>query len=135
VSVIVVTRLRLRDPTLLDEFFAAAAAVLEQAKTSDGNLGADVLADANNVWWTATAWRDRSSMRAFVNTDPHLSTMARIDDWCDEATFVDWDQSSPQLPDWQTSFRRIIADGQGADLPHASGANETRAFPAPVESA
>ena len=45
--VIVVTRLRLKEPGLLDEFFTAAAAVLDQALKSAGNLGADALADAN----------------------------------------------------------------------------------------
>ena len=47
--VIVVTRLRLRDPALLTEFFTARAAVLQQAKKADGNLGADALGDANNA--------------------------------------------------------------------------------------
>ena len=42
--VIVVTRLRLSDPALFDEFFASAVAVTEQSENSDGNLGADVLA-------------------------------------------------------------------------------------------
>jgi hypothetical protein len=39
-SVIVVTRLRLRDPAFLDEFSAAAVATLEQAKNSEGSLAA-----------------------------------------------------------------------------------------------
>jgi heme-degrading monooxygenase HmoA len=132
-AVIVVTRLRLRDPALLDEFFAAAVAVLEQAKGSAGTLGVDVLADAGNVWWTATAWQDRGQLRAFVSADPHRGTMARIDDWCDEATFAEWAQSSPSLPDWQASYRHIIDAGTVASLIHASAAHETRAFPAPVE--
>ncbi len=133
VPIIVVTRLRLRDPALLDEFFTAAVAALEQAKSSDGNLGADVLADANNAWWTLTAWQERGSTQAFVGTKPHLSTMTRLDDWCDEATFIEWEQASEDLPDWQTSYRRLIADGQAASLPHASDAHQTRAFPPPVE--
>jgi hypothetical protein len=54
-AVIVVTRLRLRDPALLDEFFTAAVATLEQARGSAGSLGSDVLADAANTWWTATS--------------------------------------------------------------------------------
>jgi len=66
--VIVVTRLRLSDPSLFDEFFASAVAVTEQAKNSDGNLGADVLADANNVFWTRTAWQARGPMQAFVGS-------------------------------------------------------------------
>jgi hypothetical protein len=47
--VIVVTRLRLRDPALLDEFFTDAVAAIEQATKSEGNLGADALADAGNA--------------------------------------------------------------------------------------
>jgi heme-degrading monooxygenase HmoA len=130
--VIVVTRLRLSNPALFDEFFASAVAVTEQAENSDGNLGADVLADANNVFWTRTAWRARGPMQAFVGSEPHLATMARLDDWCDEATFADWEQSSPSLPDWQTGYDHLIADGQVASLTHASDAHQIRAFPAPV---
>ncbi len=130
--VIVVTRLRLSDPALFDEFFASAVAVTEQAEHSDGNLGADVLADAHNVFWTRTAWRARGPMQAFVGSEPHLTTMARLDDWCDEATFTDWEQSDPSLPDWQTGYDRLIAEGQVASLTHASDAHQTRAFPAPV---
>ncbi|HEX3955451.1 MAG TPA: hypothetical protein VHZ03_02335 [Trebonia sp.] len=50
-AIIVVARLRLRDPSFLDEFFTHAVAVLEQAQKSDGNLGADALAEAHDVWW------------------------------------------------------------------------------------
>jgi len=98
--VIVVTRLRLRDPALFGEFFAAAVAVTEQAENSDGNLGADVLADANNVFWTRTAWRARGPMQAFAGSEPHLATMARLDDWCDEATLGAKQSRPPRLADW-----------------------------------
>jgi hypothetical protein len=47
--VIVVTRLRLKDPALLDESFTAAVTAIEQAQKSTGNLGADALADANST--------------------------------------------------------------------------------------
>lgn len=73
-------------------------------------------------------------MSAFVGSEPHLSTMARIDDWCDEATFVDWEQGSDVLPDWQSGCSHLIADGQVSPLTHPSEANETRAFPPPVEN-
>ena len=131
--VIVVTRLRLKDPALLDEFFTAAVAAIEQAQKSDGNLGADALADAGNAWWSVSAWQDHRQMRAFVDREPHQSISARLDHYCDEATFVDWDQASPGLPDWQTSWRHLIADGRVADLTDASAANRTRDFPPPVE--
>jgi hypothetical protein len=133
--VIVVTRLRLKDPAFLDEFFTAAVAVAEQANKSDGNAGSDVLADANNTFWTRTAWQERRLMDAFVGTEPHLRTMSRIDDWCDEATFVDWEQPGADLPDWQTSYRRLVAEGQEASLTQPSDAHASRAFPPPVEPA
>ncbi len=131
---IVITRLRLRDPAFFEPFLTSAVAVVEQAKGTEGNLGADVLADANNVYWTRTAWQDRASMESFVPIEPHLSTMSRIDDWCDEATFVDWEQNSPDLPDWQASFSRLVADGQVSSLKHPSEANGSRTFPPPVDA-
>ena len=130
--VIVVTRLRLRDPAFFADFFASAIAVTEQAQRSEGNLGADVLAEANNTYWTRTAWRDRTVMDAFVGTEPHLRTMGHIDEWCDEATFADWDQADGELPDWQEGHARIIAVGQPASLTSATDAHRTRDFPFPV---
>lgn len=133
-AVIVVTRLRLKDPARSDEFFRAAVAALEQATSSDGCVGADVLADANNTWWTVTSWSGRPAMRGFVGAEPHRATMARLDDWCDEATFVDWEQDGEDLPDWPTNYRRLVADGQVADLTHPSPAHGTRDFPPPAEA-
>ena len=130
--VIVVTRLRLKDPALLDEFFTDAVVAIEQAQKAEGNLGADALADANNAWWSVSAWGDRPTMQAFVHNQPHLSISERLDRYCDEATFVDWEQDSPGLPDWQTSWRHLVADGTVAELTHPSEANQTRKFPPPV---
>jgi len=132
--VIVVTRLRLKDPALFDEFFASAVAVTEQAQNSAGNLGADVLADANNTYWTRTVWQGHDLMDAFVGSEPHLQTMSRLDDWCDEATFVAWEQAGAELPDWQDGYGRLLASGQGPRLTDATTAHRTRDFPAPVVS-
>jgi hypothetical protein len=74
-----------------------------------------------------------SAIETFMNTEPHLSTRGPADHLCNEATFVEWEQDTSELPDWQTSWRRLVADGRSATLTHASDANETRAFPAPVE--
>src|SRR2546421_1630553 len=131
--VIVVTRLRLKDPALLDEFFTDAVAAIQQAQKSDGNLGADALADANNAWWSVSSWQARGPMRAFVRSEPHRSITARLDHYCDEATFADWEQDSPDLPDWQMNWRHLTADGKVAELTDASPANQTREFHPPGE--
>jgi heme-degrading monooxygenase HmoA len=130
--IMVVTRLRLQNPGVLDAFFTAAVAVLEQAKKSPGSLGADALAEAHDTWWTVTAWADRAAMEAFVRAEPHRATMARLDDWCDEATFADWEQAGPELPDWPTSYRHIVAEGTSASLRHPSAEQHDRKFPPPV---
>ena len=62
-AVIVVTRLRIKDPALNEEFFTDAVAAIEQAQKSEGNLGVDALGDANDAWWTVTAWQERRQMR------------------------------------------------------------------------
>ena len=131
-AIVVITRLRLRDPALLDEFFAAASAALDSALKSDGNVGGDAIAEANNTWWTSSAWQDRGSMGSFVRSDAHLKAMGGMDNWCDEATFVDWEQADARLPDWQTAYERLVADGRSASLPHGSPENDGRQFPAPV---
>ena len=130
--VIVITRLRLKEPALFDEFFASAVAAVEQAQSTSGNLGADVLGDADNTYWTRTAWKERAAMHAFVGAEPHLGIMRRLDDWCDEATFIDWEQAGADMPDWQQSYARLIADGQVAHLSQPSDAHQTRDFPVPV---
>ena len=107
--------------------------MLEQIQKTDGNLGADAFADAHNVWWDVTAWQSRAHIQPFMDTEPHLSTRGLADHLCDEASFVAWEQDSAKLPDWQTSWRRLVADGRSATLTNPSDANETRVFPAPVE--
>lgn len=129
---VVVTRLHLRDPEFFDEFFAAAVAVVEQAQGATGNLAADVLAEANNTYWTRSVWTDRVAMGGFLEAQPHLGTMDRIDQWCDEATFVDWEQAEDALPDWQDGYDRLVADGQVTRLTRPTEAHATRRFPPPV---
>ena len=128
-ALVVVTRLRLRDPEFFDEFFAAVVAVVEQATSGEDNLAADVLAEASNTYWTRTCWQDAAAMRRFMVAEPHLSTMTRIDDWCDEATFASWEQADGVLPDWDDAYSRLIAQGQVVHLTFESQANATRSFP------
>ena len=131
-AVVVITRLRLRDPSLLDDFFVAASTALDAALKSDGNVHGDAIAEANNTWWTASVWQDRGSMASFVRSYAHRRAMGGMNEWCDEATFVDWEQDDAALPDWQAAYQRLVADGQSATLPHRSSQNDARGFPAPV---
>lgn len=61
-ALMVVTRLRLRDPRYVDDFFAAAVVAVEQAEASGGNLGVEVLAEAHDTHWTRTCWESADAM-------------------------------------------------------------------------
>ena len=129
--VIVVTRLRLRDPALLDEFFTHAVAAIEQAMKSEGNLGADALADANNAWWSVSAWQERQLMQAYVDSQPHLGISARLDHYCDEATFADWSRPAPTC---RTGRPAGATSPQTARPPNSPTRQRvTRDFPPPVQ--
>ena len=131
-AVIVVTRLRLKDPALLDEFFTDALAAIEQAQKSDGNLGVDALADANNAWWSVTAWQERRLMQSYVRTEPHRAIQSHLDRYCDEATFVDWEQDSAGPAGLADELASPGRRRPGAELTQPSAAHQTRDFPAPV---
>ena len=111
---IVITRLRLSDTRHRRTFLEAATAVID-----------------HDVYWTRTAWRDRASMTAFMTAEPHLGTMGSIDEWCDEAAFVEWEQATPQFPDWQAAFDRLVEHGRSAALSRPSPDHEARSFPPP----
>jgi hypothetical protein len=90
------------------------------------------MAEDHDVWWTVTAWADRATTADFVAADPHRSVMASVDEWRDEATFVEWTRDEAALPDWATGHAHLAAAGVSTDLPHATPENASRAFPAPA---
>jgi len=126
---IVVTRLRLSDPRHRRKFLKAAASAIKQSTNAPGNLGTEVFPQGDDVYWTQTAWSDRESMQAFVAADPHLGMMGNLDEWCDEASFVEWEQSTPQVSDWSVAYDRLVRDGRSAGLSRPSPNHEARTFP------
>jgi heme-degrading monooxygenase HmoA len=102
------TRLRGRSIRFLPGFFYYALISTRQARRAPGNLGMIVLNDRNRTFWTATAWRNESDMRAFMMSAPHRKAMPKLIHWCSEAAVVHWIQESPALPDWQEAYRRMV---------------------------
>jgi len=81
-----VTRLRVRSFWFLPGFIYYALRSSRQAGGSSGNLGKGLLREANNTYWTCTAWQDEAAMRAFMMAVPHRSAMGKLAEWCDEAS-------------------------------------------------
>jgi hypothetical protein len=134
VAIIVFTGLKLKDRTLFEEFFANAESVAEQASRSPGNFGSDFLADADQVYWTVTAQESRKALDTFVTAEPHRCVMARIDEWCEEASVVDWNQENAELPSRQEGYWRLIATGRQTRLSDPTDALATPTFPAPIRT-
>jgi hypothetical protein len=123
------TRLRLKDPALPDEFLTDAVAAIEQAQKSEGNLGADALADGNNAWWSVSSWQARGPMQALWTAS---RTGASRRGWTITATRRPSSTGSRTARICRTGrrgWRHITADGQVAELTQPSAANQTRDFP------
>ena len=130
-----VTRLRVRSFRYLPGFLFYAFVSARQARRAPGNLGVGLLREANNTFWTRTAWRDERAMRAFTMATPHRRAMPKLLQWCDEASVLHWMQEGATLPDWHDAHRRMVADGRPSKVNHPSPAHQARTIVAPKVAA
>ena len=119
-----VTRLRVRALRYMPGFLFYSLRSARQAKRDPANLGIRLLRDAKRTFWTCTAWRDEVSMRSFMMAPPHRHAMAKLPNWCDEASVVHWMQESAALPDWQEAYGRMLSEGRRSKVKHPSPAHE-----------
>jgi hypothetical protein len=117
-----VTRLKVRSLRYLPSFLWQTFKVASQTRRSPQFLGGRVLREANNVFWTLTAWEDEEAMRVFRQQGAHARVMPKLLGWCDEAAYVHWTQDSPELPDWLESHRRLVLAGKLSKVYHPSAA-------------
>ena len=94
-------------------------------------MGMALLRDANNAFWTCTAWRDEESMRAFTTAKPHRRAMDKLILWCNEASVVHWSQETPDLPRWHAAHRRMVREGRRSKVKYPSAAHEAFEIPLP----
>ena len=126
--VIVITRLRLRDPAFFDDFFASAVAVVRGAPRHGRRSRADVLAEADDLLdphRLAGTCLDGRHLRRRRTAPGHHESHGRL---VDEAAFVDWERPG-------VCHRHAGASDGGTEQPHATGTQANiRDFPAPVVS-
>lgn len=127
-----VTRLRLRSRRYLLPFLHATWSIVRQAKRADGfvegqlarggdpSLWRRLVPEKDATFWTLTVWDDEESMRAFRNSDPHGRIMPKLLDWCDEASFVHWEQEDAELPDTAVARRAMFERGELGRVRHPS---------------
>ena len=131
-SLISVTRLRVRAWRFMPGFFIQALRSARQARRARGNRGTSLLAEAHRTFWTLTAWSDEASMREFMLDGVHGSGMRKLMTWCDEAAVAHWEQDGPELPSWTEAHRRLQAEGRRSKVSHPSAAHEAHRIPLPV---
>jgi len=129
-----VTRLRLKSPLYLPVFMWNNFLIIWQTINTPGFWGGKLLLDANQAYWTMTAWDEQAAMKIFRNSGTHRSVMPKIQDWCDEASVVHWRQAETSLPDWAEVHQRLITDGFLTRLTHPSPAHLERKISAPTST-
>ena len=129
-----VTRLHLRSYRYLLPFAWESWRSSRQVRRSAGFLGGKLMGDGRRAYWTATAWADEASMRAFRNSEPHLGAMRKLLDWCDEASYAHWEQETPELPDMKESHRRVRDEGRPSKVRRPSPAHAAGRTAEPVSA-
>ena len=130
-ALISLTRLRLASPRFLPGFAWYAVRSSWQARRSPGFRGMRLLADRRLVFWTATAWDDLASMKAYRSAGPHRAAMPRLAAWCDEASVTRWIGPVGSMGDWAAAHARMVAEGKASHVRHPSPEHVARAWAAP----
>jgi hypothetical protein len=107
-----VTRLRLRSLWLLPAFLLHANRSTRQARAAPGFIAGWLGNELPKGFWTATVWEDAAAMRAFRKSGAHAQAMPKLITWCDEASFVHWDQEGADLPGPDAAHDRLAREGR-----------------------
>ena len=107
-----VTRLHLASRWFFPQFLFYALPSSKQARRSAGFLTGWVSNDGEFAFWTATVWDSLEAMHAFRNSGVHMKAMPKLLRWCDEASFVHWEQPEASAPDIDAAFNRLSREGQ-----------------------
>jgi hypothetical protein len=130
-SLVSITRLRVRSFRYLPAFLLGSLRSAREAKNASGSLAVSVLSDASLAFWTRTLWTDERSMRAFLLAPAHRRVMPKLLQWCDEAAVTHWLQDSPEPPSWQEVHRRLQQEGRTSKVDHPSAAQLHFEIPPP----
>ena len=115
-----VTRLRLRSVRFLPVFAVHTLRSLAQVRRSPGFHGGALLPDRQWTFWTMTLWDSSGAMRQYRNNSAHLTAMKYLMHWCDEASYVHWEQAAAAVPAWSEADTRMRSEGHVSKVNHPS---------------
>jgi hypothetical protein len=129
-----VTRLHLISPFYLPAFLWNTLLSSLQLINTPGFKGGKILRDAKQTFWTMTAWEEQAAMKIYRNEGAHRKVMPKIQEWCDEAWVVHWQQEDSNLPSWGEVHQRMLTEGYPTKLSQPSPAHIQRYIPEPLSS-
>jgi hypothetical protein len=130
-SLVSITRLRVRSWRFLPMFFFHVLRSTRQAARSEGNLATRLLRDRRSTFWTATLWTSEVEMKHFMLAGAHGRAMRKLIHWCDEAALVHWTQEDATLPSWPEAHARLQSEGRRSKVNHPSPTHIAHQFPYP----
>jgi hypothetical protein len=110
--IVSVTRLHTRRWRFLLPFALNVWRSARQAQRSAGFLNGALALERRLGFWTFTVWTDEQAMRVFRNSPPHTKAMPRLIRWCDEASYVHWQQDDASVPTPTVAFERLRDGGK-----------------------
>jgi Domain of unknown function (DUF3291) len=129
-----ITRLHIRGWRYMPPFAVQALRSAVQAKSTPGNLGVALLADAHRTFWTRTIWADENAVRVFMRSGPHRHVMSKLPDWCSEAAVVHWVQDNAGAPSWDDARQRMQREGRPSMVNNPTPAHTNFQIAAPSVS-
>ena len=130
-TLVSITRLRVRSRRYLPAFLIQAIRSAWQAKSSRGNLSVSILREARNTFWTRTVWANEEAMKSYIVSGVHKQVMHSLLEWCDEAAVVHWQKEGPQPPTWEEAYLRLVKDGRPSKVNQPSNDHQAYRFPMP----
>jgi hypothetical protein len=132
ISLVSVTRFRLRSIRFLPVFVLHTNRAIAQIRKSDGFIAGAVRRDAGLAFWTLTVWRDEQAMRAYGASFAHREARPHLAEWADEASVGHWEQQGSELPAWSKAVRGLREHGRPVPLRHPAPTHTAHAFAEPL---
>jgi hypothetical protein len=118
--VVSVTRLHLISWRSFPLFLWYSMSVVRQARGAPGFRGGWLGGEGGRGNWTSTVWESADAILAFRNSGAHLTAMPRMLKWCDEASYVHWEQADGTAPSGEVAYKRLGRDGKPSKVTRPS---------------
>jgi hypothetical protein len=130
-SIVSVTRLRVRSWKFLLQFLFHAIRCAWQVKKASGVQSATLLRADWRTYWTRTIWTDEAAMKEYMISGNHRLAMPKLMNICDEASVGRWEQEDATPPSWDEVHRRMQHEGRTSKVNNPSASQKAFLIPGP----